>query len=917
MKVVVVESPAKAKTINKYLGSDYKVLASFGHVRDLPPKDGSVRPDEDFAMTWDAEGRGAKQIKEIAAAAAGADQLLLATDPDREGEAISWHLAQELRGKKALAKLPMARVAFNEITKKAVLDAIANPREIDQELVDAYLARRALDYLVGFTLSPILWRKMPGSRSAGRVQSVALRIVCEREAEIEAFRAREYWTIEAVLAGPDGQAFAARLTHLNGKKLDKFDIGDKAAAEAAVAAVKAGAPFKVGAVERKSVRRNPAPPFITSTLQQEASRKLGFGAAHTMKIAQRLYEGVDLDGETVGLITYMRTDGVNLAQEAVVAGRKLIGEQYGQKYLPASPRIYKSAAKNAQEAHEAIRPTDLFRRPEQVRKYLRDEEARLYDLIWKRTLASQMESAELDQVAIDIASADGKQILRATGSVITFDGFLTLYQEDRDDPLEEDDSGKRLPNLKQGDAVKPQEIKPEQHFTQPPPRYSEASLIKRLEELGIGRPSTYTSILQTLEDRAYVKIDKKRLVPEDRGRLVTAFLTNFFDRYVQYGFTADLETKLDDISGGRARWKDVLAEFWNDFSHLHQEEAAHDGKLPSMQEAVAFLDKGIGTRSVVIDVLNDALAPHFFPDLGNSKAPRACPACGNGELGIKLAKNGAFIGCNNYPECKYTKPLAVQTEEEIAAGSAGPVEFGKDEQGRSITLRKGPYGFYVQLGEGEDGEKPKRVSLTRDLDPNAVNLEIAQKLLSLPRVVGHHPETGKPIMAGIGRFGPYLNHDGKFKSIPKDDDVLSIGMNRAVELLAQESKGRGGRQAAPGKEIGKHPESGEAVTLHEGKYGPYVKMGAVNATLPKSIEPGAVTLEEALTLIAAREAAGGGKGKKKAAPKAAKKAAAKKATAKTAEPKSATKKAVTKKAATKTKTAKKAVKKTAKAKSAE
>ncbi|WP_374371957.1 type I DNA topoisomerase [Dongia sp.] len=894
MKVVVVESPAKAKTINKYLGSDYKVLASFGHVRDLPPKDGSVRPDEDFAMTWDAEGRGAKQIKEIATAAAGAEILLLATDPDREGEAISWHLQQELKGKKNLAKLPMARVAFNEITKRAVLEAIANPRQIDQELVDAYLARRALDYLVGFTLSPILWRKMPGSRSAGRVQSVALRIICEREAEIEAFRAQEYWTIEASLTAPDGQVFSARLTHLDGKKLDKFDLKDQASAEAAVAKVKAGAPFKVSQVERKSVRRNPFPPFITSTLQQEASRKLGFGAAQTMKIAQRLYEGIDLDGETVGLITYMRTDGVTLSQDAITAGRKLIGEQYGQKYLPAAPRIYKSAAKNAQEAHEAIRPTDLFRRPEHVRHYLRDDEFRLYDLIWKRTLASQMESAELDQVAIDIASADGKQVMRTTGSIITFDGFLTLYQEDRDDPVEDDDSGKRLPKLKQGDDVSAKEIKPEQHFTQPPPRFSEASLIKRLEELGIGRPSTYTSILQTLEDRAYVRIDKKRLVPEDRGRLVTAFLTNFFDRYVQYGFTADLETKLDDISGGRARWKDVLSEFWNDFAHLHQEEVAGEGKLPSMQEAVAYLDKGIGTRSVVIDVLNEALAPHFFPDLGNGKAPRACPACAGGELGIKLAKNGAFIGCNNYPECKYTKPLAVQTEEEIAAGSAGPVEFGKDEQGRSITLRKGPYGFYVQLGEGEDGEKPKRVSLTRDLDPNAVNLEIAQKLLSLPRIVGHHPETGKPIMAGIGRFGPYLNHDGKFKSIPKDDDVLSIGMNRAVELLSQESKGRGRGAAAPGKEIGKHPETGETVTLHDGKYGHYVKMGNVNATLPKSVDPSAVSLSEALILIAARAEKGGVKGKKtKAAPKAAKKAA-KKTTPKEAKPKEAAPKAAKK-----------------------
>ncbi|TDQ81031.1 DNA topoisomerase I [Dongia mobilis] len=899
MKVVVVESPAKAKTINKYLGSDYHVLASFGHVRDLPAKDGSVRPDEDFAMTWDAEGRGAKQIREIAAAAAKADMLLLATDPDREGEAISWHLEQELKAKKNLAKLPMARVAFNEITKRAVLEAIANPRQIDQELVDAYLARRALDYLVGFTLSPILWRKMPGSRSAGRVQSVALRIICEREAEIEAFRPQEYWTIEAVFTAPDGQEFTARLTHLDGKKLDKFDLKDQAAAEAAVARVSAGAPFKVSSVERKSVRRNPFPPFITSTLQQEASRKLGFGAAQTMKVAQRLYEGVDLDGETVGLITYMRTDGVTLSQDAINAGRKLISEQYGQKYLPAAPRIYRSAAKNAQEAHEAIRPTDLFRRPEHVRRYLRDDEFRLYDLIWKRTLASQMESAELDQVAIDTASADGRQVLRTTGSIVTFDGFLTLYQEDRDDPVEDDDAGRRLPKLKQGDGVAAKGVKPEQHFTQPPPRYSEASLIKRLEELGIGRPSTYTSILQTLEDRAYVRIDKKRLVPEDRGRLVTAFLTNFFDRYVQYGFTADLETKLDDISGGRARWKDVLAEFWNDFAHLHQSGDTPGGKLPSMQEAVAFLDKGIGTRSVVIDALNEALAPHFFPDLGNGKAPRACPACSGGELGIKLAKNGAFIGCSNYPECRYTKPLAVQTEEEIAAGSAGPAELGQDDQGRAITLRKGPYGFYVQLGEDENGVKPKRVSLPRGMQPNDVTLEIAQKLLSLPRTIGMHPETTKPILAGIGRFGPYLNHDGKFKSIPKDDDVLTIGMNRAVELLAQESKGRGRGQAAPGKEIGKHPETGETVTLHDGKYGHYVKMGAVNATLPKSVEAGAITLPEALALIAERIAKGGGKGRKAAPKSAAKKTAAKKVAAKKTAPKETAPKVAAPKAAKK------------------
>ncbi|HYD04326.1 MAG TPA: type I DNA topoisomerase, partial [Reyranella sp.] len=596
MKVVVVESPAKAKTINKYLGGDYKVLASFGHVRDLPPKDGSVRPEEDFAITWEVEGRGAARIKEIAEAAKGADKLILATDPDREGEAISWHIQEEIRNKKQFKTLPIERVAFNEITKRAVAEAIANPRKIDQELVDAYLARRALDYLVGFTLSPILWRKLPGSRSAGRVQSVALRIICERESEIEAFRPREFWTIDVVFKAPDGTVFTARLTHLDGKKLDKFDLPDEATAKAAAAKLQAGAPFSVANVERKTVKRNPYPPFMTSTLQQEASRKLGFGAAQTMKIAQRLYEGVDLQGDTVGLITYMRTDGVTLSQDAIDAGRKLISEQYGKEYLPDAPRIYKTVAKNAQEAHEAIRPTDLFRRPEQVKRFLRDDEFKLYDLVWKRTLASQMESAELDQVAVDINTADKQATLRATGSVVKFDGFLTLYSEDRDDPVEGDDeNSRRLPALKVGDQPQSQEVKPEQHFTQPPPRYSEASIIKRLEELGIGRPSTYTSILQTLEDRQYVRLEKRRLIPEDRGRLVTAFLTSFFDRYVQYNFTAALEEKLDDISGGRAQWKQVLREFWEDFSRLHQqeEEDQKDG-LPSMSDAVQFLDKGIG-----------------------------------------------------------------------------------------------------------------------------------------------------------------------------------------------------------------------------------------------------------------------------------------------------------------------------------
>ncbi|HEU4827105.1 MAG TPA: type I DNA topoisomerase [Dongiaceae bacterium] len=870
MKVVVVESPAKAKTINKYLGRDYRVLASFGHVRDLPSKDGSVQPENDFAMNWQVEGRGQKQLKEIADAVKDADKLILATDPDREGEAISWHIIEALKARRVLNKLPIERVAFNEVTKRAVLDAINNPRKIDQELVDAYLARRALDYLVGFTLSPVLWRKLPGSRSAGRVQSVALRLICEREAEIEAFKPREFWTIEADFTAPDGTLFTARLTHIDGKKLDKFDLPDEASAQAAASKVRAGAPFKVSSVERKSVKRHPFPPFTTSTLQQEASRKLGFGATQTMRIAQRLYEGIDIDGETIGIITYMRTDGVTLAQDAIEASRKLIAEQYGREFLPDSPRIYKSTAKNAQEAHEAIRPTDLFRRPDRIRRHLRADEAALYDLIWKRTVASQMESAELDQVAIDVASADGKTILRTTGSVVKFAGFLTVYQEDRDDPAgDEDDSGRRLPDLKANDNVKAGAVKPEQHFTQPPPRYSEASLIKRLEELGIGRPSTYTSILQTLEDRNYVRLEKKRLIPEDRGRLVTAFLTNFFERYVQYGFTADLEEKLDDISGGRAAWKDVLRDFWLDFSRLHQPANDQDDSLPSMDDAVSFLDSGIGKRSVVIDALNEALAPHFFPPTEDGRDTRICPACKSGQLGIKLGKTGAFIGCSNYPECRYTRPLAVANGEE--SEQVGPLELGVDPKtGKKATLRKGPYGHYVQLDE-EGDEKPKRVSLPRGVTPDQVTLDLALGLLSLPRVVGEHPETKKPIMAGIGRFGPYLQHDGKYKSIPKDDDVLAIGLNRAVDLLAQESKGRGRGAPAPGKPIGNHPDDSQPVTLHDGRYGHYVKWGKINATIPKGLAPESITLDQAIGLIAERAARSGGGGRfKKAAKKAAK-----------------------------------------------
>jgi DNA topoisomerase-1 len=880
MHVVVVESPAKAKTINKYLGPGYQVLASFGHVRDLPSKDGSVKPDEGFAFDWHVDGRGEQRLKEIAKAVKAGDELILATDPDREGEAISWHIVEELKRRKVLDRKPIKRVVFNEVTKNAVLEAMRNPRTLDQELVDAYLARRALDYLVGFTLSPVLWRKLPGSKSAGRVQSVALRLVCEREAEIEAFRPREYWSVEAKLANAEGTAFTARLTHLDGRKLDKFDLADEAAASAAVRKLESGDPFTVATVERKQARRNPFAPFTTSTLQQEASRKLGFGASHTMRVAQRLYEGIDVNGETVGLITYMRTDGVQLSQEAIDGSRRLISEQYGDKYLPDSPRIYKTAAKNAQEAHEAIRPTDLFRRPKDLARALSAEELRLYELIWKRTVASQMESAVLDQVAVDIDAKNGAARLRATGSVMLFDGFLTLYQEDRDDPSDDEEAEARLPKLAEGEAVRRQEVMPSQHFTQPPPRFSEASLVKRLEELGIGRPSTYASILQVLQDRGYVRLEKKRFIPEDTGRLVIAFLTIFFEHYFAYDFTANLEERLDDITGGRAEWKQVLTDFWRAFSTL-RDDNANGSALSSVSDAVATLDKLIGKRSEVITAIDNALGPHFFPDRGDGKDPRACPACAEGRLGIKFGRNGGFIGCSTYPECRYTRPLAVPGEgEDLAAlGDTGPRELGTDPAtGLAVTLRKGPYGPYVQLGEAstdKKAEKPKRASLPRGMTPADIGLDSALALLALPREVGPDPESGEPIIAGIGRFGPYVKRANVYKSLAADDDVLTIGLNRAVALLAEPSRGRG-RNADPGTPVGDHPQGGP-ITLHKGRYGPYIRHGQLIASLPRSMDPSELTLDGAVAMLAAQaekaKAKGGAKGagrrgaSKKAAPK--------------------------------------------------
>jgi len=843
MPVVVVESPAKAKTINKYLGSDYVVLASYGHVRDLPPKDGSVDPDHDFDMKWEVGADSKKHIKAIADALAKDNALILATDPDREGEAISWHLEETLRKRRAIKKdTPVSRVVFNAITKAAVTEAMQNPREVDRPLVDAYLARRALDYLVGFNLSPVLWRKLPGARSAGRVQSVCLRLIVEREMEIEAFTPREYWSVTAALETPRGQAYSARLVSLGGKKLDRFDIPNETEASLAVQAI-TSRDLSVQTVEAKPASRNPSAPFMTSTLQQEASRKFGFGARQTMSTAQRLYEA--------GYITYMRTDGIDMAPEAIEAARAEIKSRYGAEYVPASPRIYKNKAKNAQEAHECIRPTDMSVDAAALAR-LEADQRKLYDLIWKRTLACQMEGARLERTTVEIGSADGQVGLRATGQVVLFDGFLKVYEEGRDDVAAEDDDDKRLPQIMEGEAAAKRGVTPEQHHTQPPPRYTEASLVKRMEELGIGRPSTYASIVTTIQEREYVRKDKNRLIPEDKGRIVTIFLLNFFRRYVGYEFTANLEEELDEISAGDLDYRTVLARFWRDFS-------------------AAIAETSELRISEVLDKLDAALAPQLYPEREDGSDPRACPLCGSGSLHLKTSRTGGFVGCSNYPECRYTRPIG--GEENGGDRVLGVVE---DEE---ITLRSGRFGPYVQRGEAsEDNKKPPRASLPKGWNADDMDLEKALMLLSLPREVGKHPEDGAPISANFGRFGPYLMHQKPDEAKPvyanlKDpNDVFEIGMNRAVELIDHKraNPGRGRSAAAkPLKELGEHPEKGGAINVMEGRYGPYVKWDKVNATLPKDVEPQSVTLEQALELIA-EKAAKGGKGKKKPAKKPAK-----------------------------------------------
>ncbi len=833
MNIVVVESPAKAKTINKYLGPGYEVLASFGHVRDLPAKNGSVDPNADFNMIWEVDAKAQKRLSDIANAVKGADKLILATDPDREGEAISWHVLEVLKEKKALKGQKIERVVFNAITKQAVAEAMKNPREIDSALVDAYLARRALDYLVGFTLSPVLWRKLPGARSAGRVQSVALRLVADRELEIEKFVPREYWSLVATLATPRSETFEARLVGADGKKIQRLDIGNGAEAGQFKRDLET-AQFSVASVEAKPGKRNPPPPFTTSTMQQEASRKLGFAPAHTMRVAQRLYEGIELGGETVGLITYMRTDGVYIDGSAITAMRSAIASTYGKEYVPESPRAYQTKQKTAQEAHEAVRPTDVTRSPRDVAKFLDSDQAKLYELVWLRAMASQMESAELERTTVDIAAKVGARLLdlRATGTVIKFDGFLTLYQEGEDEAPEDDES-KRLPQMSQGEALAKREIASTQHFTEPPPRYSEASLVKRMEELGIGRPSTYASILQVLKDRNYVRLEKKRLYAEDKGRVVVAFLENYFARYVEYDYTAGLEENLDRIANSEVDWREVLRDFWRDFI----------GAVDDIKDLRV---------SEVLDVLDAVLAPHLFPPSKDGTDPRQCTSCGNGRLGLKLGRFGAFIGCSNYPECKFTRQLSAN-----GAASADRV-LGKDpDTGLDVTIKTGRFGTYLQLGETskDKEEKPKRAGIPKGANLDDITLENALMLLSLPREIGKNPEDGEPILAGIGRFGPYVQHGKTYANLDSSEDVLTIGLNRAVTLIAEKraNPGKGRRFGGdPGRSVGDHPQRGGPILVKKGRYGPYVTNNGINATIPDNIVPDEITLDQAVSLIEAR-----------------------------------------------------------------
>lgn len=837
MNVLIVESPSKAKSINKYLGSGFKVLASVGHVRDLSAKNDAIDTENDFQMHWETSERGKKVIKEITDAAKKSENLYLATDPDREGEAIAWHVEKLLKENTSLSKLNIHRVTFNEITKNAVLESLKEPRKIDENLVNAYLARRALDFLVGFTLSPVLWRKLPGSKSAGRVQSVALRIISERELEIEKFNPQEYWSIQGNFLNKDNKDINARLTLFDGSKIDKLDIKNEKQATEIYETIKKSN-FNVNEITKKEAKRNPYPAFTTSTMQIESSRKLGLSASQTMRTAQKLYEGTEIDGETTGLITYMRTDSVVMSNEAVNQIRNFVGENYGKEYLPDVPRVYKSKAKNAQEAHECIRPTNVNLTPKNIKQYITGEEHKLYEIIWQRAVSSQMASAILDQVAIDIMSEDKQVSLRANGSTIKFTGMYKVYQEAKDDDKDEEKET-ILPAMNEGEKLNLKEVIKNQHFTMPPPRYSEASLVKKLEELGIGRPSTYASIIKVLQDRDYVILDKKRFNPHDRGRIVSIFLEKYFNQYVEYDFTADLENQLDEISDGKLDWKDVLRNFWETFKQL--------------------CDDTVGkSNREVIDVLDDALGAHFFPPEGND-ASRKCPTCENGRLGIKVGKFGGFIGCSNYPDCKYTVQFS-QLNDKDGKSLSGPKEIGiYPETNEMITLRKGPYGFYMQVGEGTPEKKPKRVSIPKNFEPDEIGLNTAIQLLGLPRKLGFNPENNKTVSAGIGMYGPYILHDKKYKALEKTDNILDIELDRALELIAKPTQ----RGNATLKSFGEHPTDKKNITAHDGKYGAYVKCGKINASLLGDQTVDSLTLEDAVKLIDDRKQKIGLKKKKK------------------------------------------------------
>ena len=826
MNLVIVESPAKAKTINKYLGENYIVLASYGHVRDLPSKNGSVDTDNNFNMTWEIDPGSKKPLKEIYDAAKDAKKIILATDPDREGEAIAWHVKNILDDKKLLKDKKVERVVFNEITKKAVQNGIDNPREINTELVDAYMARRALDYLVGFNISPILWTKLPGSKSAGRVQSVALKLIVERENEIELFKPEEYWSIQSFFKNKENKDLKSKITLFKSEKVNKFFFKNESQTKSAVDEIKKHN-YKITQIEKKPYKRNPYAPFTTSTMQQEASKKLGFGASRTMQVAQRLYQGFEIDGETIGLITYMRTDGTQISNEALQSCRSYIENEIGKNYLPEQPRNYSGKkAKNAQEAHEAIRPTDINRNPDSLKSILDRDQMRLYELIWNRTVSSQMESAEFERTSIDINNNDNSISFRANGSIQKFDGFLKLYQETKEDDEKKDDhedDENILPAVNNGDELKLDKIVDEQHFTNPPPRYSEASLVKKLEELGIGRPSTYASIISVLSTRNYVELINKKFNPTDRGKLITAFLDKLFNKYVDYNFTAKLEDSLDDITSGKINWIDVLSQFWSQFNSNVSEV------------------KELRTRTI-LDMLNESLADIIFDKDQDGKVLRTCQ-CG-GELSLKVGRFGAFIGCANYPECKFTRPLSrIKAAQEDFMSE--PKDIGNTDDGKKIILKKGRFGPYLQVGNDE--KEMKNFSIPKGISPNDIDLDKAKFLSGLPKVLGKYPENNEDITLNNGRFGPYVKCANKSATLETPEDIFSIGLNKAVTLIAEAKPGR--RSSNEIKNLGEHPEDKKPVKVMKGQFGPYIKYKTINATIPDDKDPNDITMEEALVYI--------------------------------------------------------------------